>query len=404
LFDGKGDLVQGIQKKTNMGRSGATLEKVQAVKDQMPFSIVRRAQSPFYSKVYPPGHNAATAPAGWKRKPNEELKAVAKPQGKKPILAEDFGQMHEAYSALLYLSKKYAIHNEVVEKGLRKMVKSSKTLSFPIAADVAGMALIAGTLSAANFGGPLDRIKSLHVAVKLLSAKQGKVYLPPRHDYSGSEGAAYKSLFEQMEKVVDGTTKLSAKVDGLTIQQWFDGGFVGDFRSLLQYKYGSICKQANSFAEFYAYGGVFKASKGEFGDRILDLGAGADASTNPGCAKTFPLERSSCDAKAQASWNAFWRDQPGFVNGVVPMLAGLGISDTDKDKTGRDKAMEAMKQCTGKVRTINRTGGSTFKNGKDVPHAPEMVELFDGGLQIFSTCAAFTQECKFEKGFWQKKK
>jgi len=222
-------------------------------------------------------------------------------------------------------------------------------------------ALIAGTLSGLNFGGALDRIKSLHVAVKLLASKG-----PPPHKYSGEPGAAYKKLFEQMQKVVDGTVPLDTKIDnGLTIQQWFNGGFVGDFLYLLEYEAGSICKQANCFAEFFAYGGVRKASKGGVGG-----GLGADAS-------------------AQASWNAFWGGQEFFVNNIVhPNLVGgmsfgnavqakPGMADNKVpgDKTGRDRAMAAMKQCTG-----------------------------GANPQIFSTCAAFTKECTFAGGFWIKKK
>jgi len=223
-------------------------------------------------------------------------------------------------------------------------------------------ALIAGTLSGLNFGGALDRIKSLHVAVKLLASKG-----PPPHKYSGEPGAAYKKLFEQMQKVVDGTVPLDTKIDnGLTIQQWFNGGFVGDFLYLLEYEAGSICKQANCFAEFFAYGGVRKASKGGVGG-----GLGADAS-------------------AQASWNAFWGGQEFFVNNIVhptllggnlfhpngPLMPGFagsrgGMADKDTDKTGRDKVMAAMKQCD---------------------------------TTIFSTCTAFTTECTFAGGFWKKNK
>jgi len=300
LFDGKGDLVQGIQVKTNMATAFAEADK---------------AKIPFYDA------NGVHA----------ELHAVAKPQGK-PILAEDFGQLHEAYSALLFLDKKYA----------KKKMKSSSFLQD----DVAGMALIAGTLSGPNFGGALDRIKSLHVAVKLLASKG-----PPPHKYSGEPGAAYKKLFEQMQKVVDGTVPLDTKIDnGLTIEQWFGGGFVGDFLYTLEYKDGSICKQANCFAEFYAYGGVAQASKGNVGGGLPQT------------------------ATAQESWNAFWIGQPKFVEfmeGPYGLKGKPGVHDDPSDKTKRTQAMTNIQGCK--------------QNS------------------IFSTCPAFTHECKFAGGFWQKK-
>jgi len=356
LFDGKGDLVQGIQKKTALGWAIRDAENVQAVKDQRPFSIVRRAQSPFYSANKNELHEET----------RKAIPFVAHAELGN-ILVETYGQMHEAYSALLFLDKKYA--------GKAKMPKYTSgiaQLTFPVAGDVAGMALIAGTVAGPKFGGPLDRIKSLHVAVKLLSASKGS----PPHKYSGSEGAAYRRLFEQMEKVVDGTIKLSKMLNGLTIEQWFNGGFVGDFLYLLKYADGSICKQANSLAEFFAYGGLSYSSK------------------KAGDAPAYKWIKET--ATPQASWNAFWDGQPGIVNGVVPMLLGekkQGLGMTAKviqsDKTGRDRAMEAIKQCKG-----------------DHPLDPQCPSPFTGPCnnpQIFSTCAAFTQECKFVGGYWQKK-
>jgi len=361
LFDGKGDLVENIQKKTNMATAFAAADKA-----KIPFYDANGSYNDRNGVHRGFGVNGVHGV-------HAELRAVAKPQKHinpgiqgyreqgttggifKPILAEDFGQLHEAYSALLFLDKKYA----------KKKMKSSSFLQD----DVAGMALIAGTLSGPNFGTkldpsdkeqhpPLDRIGSLHVAVKLLSASKGS----PPHKYSGSEGAAYRLLFEQMEKVLDGTTKLSKTVNGLAIDTWFYGGYVGDFLYLLKYKEGSICKQANSFAEFFAYGGLFKASKGELG---YSLQKPFEGLTDAAVRKVPPTT-------AQASWNAFWRGQPGFV-AFVRRHYGMSTYDTKypSDKTGRDKVMAAMKQCD---------------------------------TTIFSTCTAFTTECKFADGYWQKKK
>jgi len=303
LFDRKGDLAQSIQQSTDMATA-----------------FRNKAQNPFYDA------NGAAAHA--------DLKAVAKP-GKKfnseelnPMLAEDFGQLHEAYSALLYLGTP----------------TKTVTAAGPAGEDVAGMAIIAGTLSGANFGAAtLGRIKTLHAAVKLLSQKDGS-------KYSGEPGAAYKNLFDKMENVVNGIIKLDTKIDGLTIEEWFNGGFVGDFLYTLEYKDGSICKQANCFAEFYAYGGVAQASKGM-------VGGGLD--------KT---------ATAQESWNAFWGGQPRFVGIMEGMLKGKpGVHDDDSDKTKRTQAMTNIQGCKAN--------------------------------SIFSTCPAFTHECTFAAGgFWQKKK
>jgi len=334
LYDGQGNLKGDIQDQTDMANA-----------------FKNKAQNPFYDA------NGV----------HTELSAVAKPgkigatENRHPILAEDFGQLHEAYSALLFLDKKYAT------KAMGGYTEANAKIA---GVDVAGMALIAGTLSGPNFGtATLDRIGSLHKACELLSQKKYG------SKYSGKEGAAYRNLFKKMENVVNKKISLSQVVDesassagssGLTIEQWFNGGFVGDFLYLLEYADGSICKQANCFAEFFAYGGVRKASKGGVGG-----GLGADAS-------------------AQASWNAFWGGQEFFVNNIVhptllggnlfhpngPLMPGFagsrgGMADKDTDKTGRDKVMAAMKQCD---------------------------------TTIFSTCTAFTTECTFAGGFWKKNK
>merc|ERR1740130_1051953 len=130
-------------------------------------------------------------------------------------------------------------------KYTNKAPKASQDPTKP-SVDVAGMAPIAGTLSGPNFGGALDRIKSLHVAVKLLASKG-----PAPHKYSGEPGAAYKKLFEQMQKVMDGTVPLDTKIDnGLTIQQWFNGGFVGDFLYLLEYELGPSANKPIALLNF----------------------------------------------------------------------------------------------------------------------------------------------------------
>jgi len=303
LYDGKGDLVGDIQTKTNMGTAFAN-----------------KAQIAFYD-----ANGAAHA----------DLKAVAVPAGPEPMLAEDFGQLHEAYSALLYLDKiKYVGEAKPLDAGQ----------------DVAGMAIIAGTLSGKNFGAAtLGRIKTLHAACKLLSQKKyGSKY---------SKTGAYKNLFEKMENVVNGKIALSTKVDGLTIEEWFGAGFVGDFLYLLEYKDGSICKQANCFAEFYAYGGMNQASKGA-------LGGGPN-----------PLPKF---ASAQESWNVFWKGQTGFVGfmegqyGPGGLVGRPSVNDDPIDKSKRTQATENIKKCTAGA--------------------------------IFSTCRAFTDECQFAGDFWIKKK
>lgn len=296
LYGTEGDLIPDIQTQTGMTNA---------------FTSTVKAGHTFYNAE-------GTAPHSTLTEVNPSVASDA-------LFKEDFGQLHEAHSAFLYItSADVQVTDDSTEPG----------------PNVAGMVLIAGTLGG-NFGKEFERVKILHAAVSLLSAKSAN------NPYSAS--GTSKNLFNKMEAVVASKDKLNDKVAGLTLQKWFEAGAVGDFLYITQFKQGSICKQANCFAEFFAYGGVHKASKGSV------------ACDN------------ACSTDVQKSWNAFWKSQPGFAGFVkgVALKAGISKEKNDEEMAGANLVMEEIQSsCTG---------------------------------QTFSGCDAFKKVCKFDKGFWKSK-
>lgn len=296
LYGTEGDLIPNIQTQTGMTNA---------------FTSTVTAGHPFYNEEGTAPHSTLTEA---NPSPNQ--------------FAEDFGQLHEAHSAFLYITSPDV------------QVTDDSTMPGP---NVAGMVLIAGTLGK-SFGTPFEKVKTLHAAVSLLSAKSAN------HPYTAS--GTSKNLFNKMEAVVASEAKLDDKVAGLTLQQWFNAGAVGDFLYISQFKQGSICKQANCLAEFFAYGGVQKASKG------------AVQCDN------------ACSTDVQESWNKFWESQTGFAKFMVgtvkiPEQAGIPLVDVTAEMAEANRVMEEIQNtCTG---------------------------------QTFSGCVAFKNVCKFEKGFWKSK-
>jgi len=309
LYDMAGDLIADIQTRTSMDTA-----------------FGNKDGHPFYNADGTALHEELT-------------QASSKPEA--DLRKEDFGQLHEAFSAFLYITS-----GDVDMSA----IDDSQTPG----ANVAGMVLIAGTL-APTFGSPFERVKILHAAVKRLSSSSGDPMNPDPYSANGS----CKNLFNKMVAVVSSESSLTQVVEVLTLQQWFDAGTVGDFLYITQFDKGSICKQANCLAEFWAYGGVEKASKG---------------------AIKCEAPNNGCLNDTQKSWNAFWLGQPFFANKYVvsmmkvPEKAGIDPSVVVQQMEEANKVMEEIKSGC-------RVTGSYFHG-----------------------CQPFKDVCEFDpQGFWKKK-
>lgn len=337
------------------------------------------------------------------RPPQAAVKAKAAHQGERmlepaklnlgPRAKEDFGQLHEVYSAFA------ALVHVANTPSLQSFAESNPERV------VAGLLTIAGTLGAGfgkfcGFGdnalpppckhiNAQDRIKVLHEGLILMDTHRlelgGKMKIPSLYSAKGFFKDAFVKMHALSTTIItcvrDATALLEKKEDKvaeLTLIQWFDAGEVGDF--LYFQLAGSLCKSTNCFGEFYQYGGMWKGSKGGVGCKAAggsepwpkkNIG---EAGCNPFAPYIFAKKKKCgpCNDLTQ-SWKAFWLGQPDFIGAMGHQANKLGLSN--RNKAPYERRAAAL-----------------------IEAAPNLAEC--DPTENLENCAPLTTVCEFSGGYW----